>query len=481
MKALAWLVVAASGLGLMYYSYDRWMQIDPEAPWAYGFLCVGNEDATKKPQSTTILSTRLRFLPASATTEAILKSVELAGAGKTRDLAARLRPGLIELPATDMELLAGWLEEGRLPSPGRDEVLAGSQARAGAVLSVEGRTLSVVGVLKPSIALFADSYLVPADPTLEVIFPGGDASVRRAAVIRLGAREFGDPKTQAQIAEAYPSNAFAVLLPSLRTQRKAFLAFLAGQALFLLCGTGLLISLYCWLAGRVHSGVLAAPLLEMAQRPRLLWGVHLAYFGLYVLGAMLVQASPDLQTVLLSAVRGEISSSGKGPLAIAGQAYGTGNMFYAALVTFLVNFPLGSFAMISLPSMIIPGCGAVLATLRATLWGVLLGPSLVSLTRAMLPHTGTLLLEGEGYILATFFALVIPVYLFRPSQAPDKPSELGELQDFQKASSPRRNTYMSRLWSAVVLNLKANILVAIVLAVAACYEAFEVILMMNMR
>ena len=311
-------------------------------------------------------------------------------------------------------------------------MLAGFQVRRGDRLGVAGRTLSVVGVLQPSVALFADSYLIPADPSLDVIFPRGDDAVKRATVIRLGARKFGDPKTQAQIAEAYPPPAFTVLVPNLRTQCKPFLVYLGGQVLFLLGGTGLLIVLYRRLAGRVRSGVLAAPLLEMARRPRMLWGVHLAYFGLYVLGAILIQASPELHTMLLSAVKGELSKSGKGPLALAGKAYGTGNMFYAALVTFAINFPLGSFVMITLPSMIIPGSGALLAIFRATLWGVLLGPSLVSLTRAMLPHTGTLLLEGEGYILATFFALLIPVYLFRASKKPDNPAEFVDLEELQE-------------------------------------------------
>ena len=109
-------------------------------------------------------STRLRLLPASEMTEGMIKGVEMAGGGKAKDLAALLRPGLIELPEADMKVLGGWLNEGRLPKPGRDEVLAGFQARQGDRLSVAGRTLSVVGVLQPSIALFADSYLIPADP-----------------------------------------------------------------------------------------------------------------------------------------------------------------------------------------------------------------------------------------------------------------------------------------------------------------------------
>ena len=45
------------------------------------------------------------------------------------------------------------------------------------------------------------------------------------------------------------------------------------------------------------------------------------------------------------------------------------------------------------------------------------------------------------------------------------------------ASEEQASTAWSRFKHAVVLNLKANVLVAIVLIVAACYEAFEVITM----
>lgn len=68
--------------------------------------------------------------------------------------------------------------------------------------------------------------------------------------------------------------------------------------------------------------------------------------------------------------------------------------------------------------------------------------------------SGTLLLEGEGYILAAFFALLIPVELL-----------------FPKDTSPAA----SRFGRAIVLNLKACLLVLAVLAVAAVYEAIEVI------
>ena len=264
----------------------------------------------------------------------------------------------------------------------------------------------------------------------------------------------------------------------MRLEPKAFFAYLAGQCLFLLGGTGLLIGLYRWMAGRFGSGMLGPPLRELAARPRLLWGVHLAYFGLYVLGALVIDQLPMLQTVMMAAV-GQAIGGGKGPLAAAGAAYGSGNMLYAAVVTFLINFPLGSFAMISLPSMVIPGCGALLAAFRATLWGLLLGPSEAGLARAMLAHSGTLLLEGGGYILATFFALLVPVYLLRPEQGAEKPVDagFGELDQDEPTSPQARDTMVRRLGRALGLNLRAQVLVALVLAVAACYEAVEVILM----
>ena len=70
-------------------------------------------------------------------------------------------------------------------------------------------------------------------------------------------------------------------------KRPAFLAYLAAQALFLVSGTGLLIGLYRYLAGRIAWPLLAAPLQEIVRRPRLIWAVHLVYFGLFVVGALI--------------------------------------------------------------------------------------------------------------------------------------------------------------------------------------------------
>lgn len=128
----------------------------------------------------------------------------------------------------------------------------------------------------------------------------------------------------------------------------------------------------------------------------------------------------------------------------------------AAAVTFLVNFLLGSLLWITLPSAVIPGAGCLLALFRAFLWGLLLAPTVMVLSMAMLPHSWTLLLEGEAYVLAAFFALLVPVYVVQES--------LG-------------GGVFRRYGRALLINVKGNLVVAIVLAVAACYEAIEVILM----
>ena len=477
MRTWAWAVPTVLGLALMILSFDRLLKVDPEAPWAYGFLCIGQGEAAKPLDVGTPISTRLRYLPASASDQAMLKGLGGAAPETRAALGARFRPKLIELPVDAMSLLAGRLREGRLPERGKDEVLAGSQAPHEDQLNIAGRALKVVGVLQPSVGLFSDSYLAPKDKSLDGVFPRSDPAVQPVEVIRMSAGEFGNRKILAQVIEAFPRESFILLVPEVRSGPSAFALYLGGQALFLLGGTGLLIGLYRWLSGRVTWPVLAEPLQELARRPRLLWGVHLIYFGLFVVGAVAIYQLPALNTVLMAAVQGELSSKGNGVLAVAGRAYGSGSMIYAVVVTFIVNFFLGSLAMITLPSMIIPGAGALLAAFRATCWGLLLGPSQVTLAYVMRAHSGTLLLEGEGYILAAFFALLIPIYLFG-SSAPLQKAAVADLLELEPAASEEQaSTAWSRFKHAVVLNLKANVLVAIVLVVAACYEAFEVISM----
>lgn len=259
-----------------------------------------------------------------------------------------------------------------------------------------------------------------------------------------------------RLTKSFPKSQFTAYRPMIRTQPTAFYLYIAGISLLFLGGCMLLFKLYCLLSERLGNNWLRLPLAEIRKYKRLFLTIHLIYFGLVVLFMLVAYHLPELQVCLLAGVKSQVVD-GSGPLAVAGKAYMSKNILRAAVTTFVINFTLGSFAVITLPSVIVPGVGVLVAAFRALLWGLLLAPSFAILSRAMLPHSITLLLEGEAYVIGTFFGLLILVYLFRKSEGP----------------GPAR-----RYGRALLMNVRGNLLVAVVLASAAIYEAIEVILAM---
>ena len=82
---------------------------------------------------------------------------------KALGVKGQVRVKLIELPLAIAGIGAAGLQSGRLPEAGRNEVLAGAKIEPRDTLIVGGQSLKVVGVLKPDLALFANSFLVPPD------------------------------------------------------------------------------------------------------------------------------------------------------------------------------------------------------------------------------------------------------------------------------------------------------------------------------
>ena len=187
--------------------------------------------------------------------------------------------------------------------------------------------------------------------------------------------------------------------------------------------------------------------------------INVAFYGLVALGTAYSFANPRLQTELTQAI---VESFGVAPLSVARDAYLSGNVALAALVTFLVNFFLGSLVALTLPSLLIPYAGVFLGFYRAALWGVALAPTTPELATAMVPHSLTLVLEGQAYILA-----MLGVHVLWSSA----------IGGFGKGISAMAAGYLAGLRA----NARIYILVALVLAVAAVYEAFEVIYLVGGR
>ena len=180
--------------------------------------------------------------------------------------------------------------------------------------------------------------------------------------------------------------------------------------------------------------------------------LNLVYYGLVVCGMVYVAFNPSLQQSLLELVG---SAFTEGPLSAVGSAYSSGQVLQAMVLTFVVNLFLGSIAVITLPSLVIPFSGLLMGAYRAVLWGLLLSPTTPELRLVMIPHSLVLILEGQAYILAMLAAYV-------QGRAFLWPRSVG--------AATRRQGYGLGVKRSVRIYLP----VVLLLAVAAIYEALEV-------
>ena len=187
--------------------------------------------------------------------------------------------------------------------------------------------------------------------------------------------------------------------------------------------------------------------------------LNVMYYVLVVLAMIYVAlVNPALQEQLMGDVEQALT---EGPLATVGAAYLGGNVVAAAILTFLVNLFAGSVLYVTLPSLIVPFAGIPLGAYRAVLWGLLLAPTTRELALVMIPHSLTLLLEGQAYVLAIFAAYVHGLAFLWPRSV---------------GLSSHREGYVAGLKMAA----RVYMLVVILLAAAAVYEALEVVAMVRL-
>jgi hypothetical protein len=187
------------------------------------------------------------------------------------------------------------------------------------------------------------------------------------------------------------------------------------------------------------------------EHVRALLALNALYFGVAALAGGYAFINPAAQTELTQVAADAFSpSGGLGPLM---QAYLSGALLLAIVMTFLVNLIFGSFVFLTLPSAVIPFAGIVLGLYRAVLWGVLFAPTATSpLTPALWLHVPTILLEGEAYIVA-----MLGVWLW------------------WHAVFSRPGARWSAWRQGLVLQTRVYAAVVAPLAIAAIYEAVEVI------
>jgi hypothetical protein len=117
--------------------------------------------------------------------------------------------------------------------------------------------------------------------------------------------------------------------------------------------------------------------------------------------------------------------------------------------------------VITLPSLVVPFSGLLMGAYRAILWGLLLSPAAPELRLIMIPHSLTLILEGQAYIMAMLAAYV-------HGRAFLWPRTVGVI------------THRAGYKVGLSRTLRIYVLVVLLLALAAIYEALEVILLVRL-
>ena len=198
-------------------------------------------------------------------------------------------------------------------------------------------------------------------------------------------------------------------------------------------------------------GWVFAPLL--AHRRALLW-MNLVYFGGLAVGVLYTRVDPGAQRALIDAAG--VSFTQVAPLSTLTNAYVQGQVLSAIGLTLLLNLLVGSLLYISAPSFIVPFGGLLVGIGRALLWGVLFAPTSGIWGVELVPHIGTLIIEGEAYIVA-----MLGVWLW---WWPVLTTPGGRLHAW---------------WTGLKLQVRVYVAVATLLAVAAIYEALEVIFLVS--
>lgn len=181
--------------------------------------------------------------------------------------------------------------------------------------------------------------------------------------------------------------------------------------------------------------------------------INIVYYGLIVVSMAYTAFDRSLHDALMTAVSESLS---QGPLAPVLEAYTAHRVLAAIGLTVGINLAVGSFVSITLPSLIIPFSGLLMAAFRALTWGVLFSPQIGEGLAPGELVTGLLLgvlvlLEGQGYVLAALAAYVQGKAFLRPRTV---------------GKTRRPQAY----WHGLKESARIYVLVALVLLVAAVYE-----------
>ena len=152
---------------------------------------------------------------------------------------------------------------------------------------------------------------------------------------------------------------------------------------------------------------LSSPLALIRQHVRAYAYLNLTAYGLVIAGMVLGVLRPDLNAMLT----GSMDESGETELVVSLLA----RPWLFALVILGVNLGKVALGFITLPSMIVPFAGIPVFAYWAFTTGIVLAPVDHMTTMTLIPHSVTMVIELQAYVLLLLGAYVLGLAWIRPA------------------------------------------------------------------
>ncbi|MBW7865003.1 MAG: hypothetical protein GX580_12780 [Candidatus Hydrogenedens sp.] len=461
-------LVAAGVLALAAASIveERWLGNEP---WHAGMVIL-DDGASPPPPDALAVRARLVTRDAPAPGDALLKAAQKAAGNQFGPHFRLDTPEVAIAVAMPPGDAAPLLASGRLPKPGAREALAGDLARD-EPFTLGGEPFEVVGRLRTNVGGFVFSYLLVDHPGLDTAFPDDGRTVTGWAhpqgAARLGEMEWGD-NGEEEWAEGWETAADMegengetleeeepLSIPEWQGGQTRTLPLVLWTALLgvilTAAGGAMLHTRLClrWAEDLAPDNFFAPLFREVALRPRLWRGMHLALYGVMFYAMMAAISQPLFNHRMLAFVSAMFTEGG---LDHVGEAYASGSILQAAWATWKNNYLTQTVLWTFLLSVFPVALGVLKTAASFLLAGVAMAPLWTGTASMYVFHVITMVLEFEAYIMASF---VVVAWAIRIFQAGRKPGPVGKMEFH----------WAVRIFGGAILAT------GILLAVAAFYEA----------
>ncbi len=445
---LRWLFLGMLCLLLIGHWEDKNLQ---KKPWSRGVI-IWNEALIKEilvniPEETDfrrvlVIPDVQLSRPKNALFVELLKQIEL---GKEKDIPVLTYPVFVWMET--MNDFLPMLSSGRLPEPGKQEVLAGDLSPMEPI-RIGDTTYNVVGTLSRECAPFVGGYIVSPENLTNIpdnAVPGFAFPEARLLFSKL----YSDAKNSIKDIDLMEG------ISGLQARTSDLFAIGTAISLFIICfALKEILSLFYQRLANPPTLLIGPLFSEIQQKNKLFHFINNFFYAVFFVNLFTAIYDPETHRLVIYYITHVFS---KGDLQYIGEAYTQGDIIRAAVTTFHNNFWVQTFLLtilISIPPFLL---GVFKTFISFAFAGFAMSPIWVGTASRFTFHSITIVLELEAYILAVF-AVVVWTY------------------SFWNAVFTRKQ-FRQKVLNGLRVIVSAIIISGCILAIAGLYEALTIILL----